>query len=101
VHSPTFALLREHRGKIPLCHADLYRLASGHTRGLGLEEYLRHGSGWVTAVEWAERMADWIPETALHVRFECLSEDKRKIVLEGDERWANILEPWMQLCKKY
>ncbi len=53
VRSPTFVLVHEYRGAIPLYHVDLYRLTSHDLDTLGLEEIL-DGPG-VTAIEWADR----------------------------------------------
>jgi tRNA threonylcarbamoyladenosine biosynthesis protein TsaE len=53
VRSPTFVLVHEYRGAIPLYHVDLYRLASQDLDTLGLEEIL-DGPG-VAAIEWADR----------------------------------------------
>lgn len=56
VQSPTFTLVREHRGKAArLVHIDLYRLAAEETLELGLEELF--ASDGVKVVEWAERLA--------------------------------------------
>lgn len=55
VSSPTFTLVQEYRGgRVPLFHADLYRLAPGEVGDLGLEE-LGADAG-VLAIEWAERL---------------------------------------------
>lgn len=60
VQSPTFTLIREHRGsRGRLVHADLYRLDPGETEALGLEEMLA-GPG-VKVVEWAERLPFPVP----------------------------------------
>jgi tRNA threonylcarbamoyladenosine biosynthesis protein TsaE len=53
VRSPTFTLIHEHRGPVPLYHVDLYRLVPAELDTLGLEEVLE-GPG-VVAVEWADR----------------------------------------------
>lgn len=61
VQSPTFTLIREHRGPHgTLLHVDLYRLESADVEGLGLEELLA-GPG-VKIVEWAERLAFQVPK---------------------------------------
>jgi len=66
VQSPTFSLIREHRGTGRLVHADLYRLAPEETGALGLEELLA-GPG-VKVVEWAERLPFPVPgATALRL----------------------------------
>lgn len=60
VQSPTFTLIREHRGSGGrLVHVDLYRLAPEETGALGLEELLA-GPG-VKVVEWAERLPFAVP----------------------------------------
>jgi tRNA threonylcarbamoyladenosine biosynthesis protein TsaE len=63
VLSPTFNLIREHRGAAGrLAHLDLYRLAPEETAGLGLDEVF--AGGGVKAVEWAERLP-WPPPLPL------------------------------------
>jgi tRNA threonylcarbamoyladenosine biosynthesis protein TsaE len=58
--SPTFVLLREYRGRLPLYHIDFYRLDyTKEIADLGLEEYF-YGDG-VCAVEWAEKGLQLIP----------------------------------------
>lgn len=54
--SPSFALVNEYAGaRIPIVHADLYRLEDVDSRDLGLDDYL--DDGWVLIVEWPERLA--------------------------------------------
>jgi tRNA threonylcarbamoyladenosine biosynthesis protein TsaE len=56
VSSPTFALIQEYRGgRVPLYHADLYRLTTREAEDLGLEELAE--AGGVLAIEWPERLA--------------------------------------------
>jgi tRNA threonylcarbamoyladenosine biosynthesis protein TsaE len=55
VSSPTFTVMQEYAGRVPLRHVDLYRLAPGFdVEELGLDEFAEEG---VVAVEWAERYA--------------------------------------------
>lgn len=57
VRSPTFTLVNQYEGKLPVFHIDLYRIASlQDLENLGLEETL--GSGGVAIVEWAEKLFD-------------------------------------------
>ncbi|HKV45081.1 MAG TPA: tRNA (adenosine(37)-N6)-threonylcarbamoyltransferase complex ATPase subunit type 1 TsaE [bacterium] len=63
VRSPTFTLIHEHRGAIPLVHVDLYRLDAPDLEGLGLEEILDRPG--VVAIEWAERAAGVLPPAHL------------------------------------
>jgi tRNA threonylcarbamoyladenosine biosynthesis protein TsaE len=82
VTSPTFVLMTEHQGRLPLYHVDLYRTASpAEIRALGLDELL-HGDG-VTAIEWAERAEGMLPPHAVHVRVSGAGEEPRLIELEG------------------
>lgn len=54
--SPSFALVNEYaRARIPVAHADLYRLEHVDGRDLGFDEYL--DNGWVLIIEWPERLA--------------------------------------------
>lgn len=83
VGSPTFTLINEYRGRLPLAHIDLYRVrGSADAFGLGLEDYLFHFDG-IVAIEWAERAADLLPDTCWHVRLSTGSAaERRRIVLE-------------------
>jgi tRNA threonylcarbamoyladenosine biosynthesis protein TsaE len=83
VTSPTFTIVNEYKGRLPLYHIDLYRLQNAEeAMGFGFEEYLE--ATGITAVEWAERAGDLIPETAIHINFETLPEaDTRKITIKS------------------
>lgn len=72
VSSPTFTLIQEYRGRLPVRHVDLYRLTPPEADDLGLNEL---GEGAVLAVEWPDRWAD-PPAVAILV----------SIAVEGDER---------------
>ena len=86
VRSPTFSLIHEYKGKIPLCHADLYRLKSAEALHLSLEEYWGEGL-WVTAVEWADRSKKLLPKSVLRIRFRILSPTRRRLDFSGPMEW--------------
>ena len=66
VHSPTFTIVCEHAGRIPLYHMDLYRIRTpDEALDLGLDEYL-FGRG-VCAIEWADRIETLLPPGTLHI----------------------------------
>ena len=94
ISSPTFALIQEHRGKIPLCHVDLYRLAKNEIPGIGLEEYWQEEApAWVVAVEWADKVSGFLPEkNTYRVEFETVAEKKRKIIFYEAKKWKKILK---------
>ena len=66
VNSPSYILINEYNGTIPIYHIDLYRLEnSAEIAELGLSEYVE-GDG-ICIVEWAERMADLLPDTCIKI----------------------------------
>ena len=79
VASPTFALVNEHPGRIDFVHVDFYRIRSpAELPELGIEEAYDRAA---TAIEWAERFPDWLPEDTLHLVFEVENSGSR--ILRG------------------
>jgi tRNA threonylcarbamoyladenosine biosynthesis protein TsaE len=73
VNSPSYTLINEYEGAIPVYHIDLYRLEHhGEIVELGLEEYLE-GDG-ICIIEWADRMLELLPEH--HIRLQIRWEDE-------------------------
>lgn len=81
VNSPSFVLINEYRagpqrGRIPIYHADLYRVEDpGELAAIGIEEAWS-GEG-VALIEWAERAGEWLPPEHLAIYLQHLSETKR------------------------
>ncbi|MFC1631728.1 tRNA (adenosine(37)-N6)-threonylcarbamoyltransferase complex ATPase subunit type 1 TsaE [Candidatus Omnitrophota bacterium] len=91
VSSPTFVLIKEYNGKIPLFHFDLYRLDNlQDIEYLGLEEYLyNHG---VCVIEWAEKMKMLFPDY-LQIDLRVLGENKRELKLTAQNpRYKELLK---------
>ncbi len=66
VTSPTFNLFTLHRGRTTLLHLDAYRLESAQqVEELLLEDFMI--TPWCLAVEWPEKIADWLPPDTLHL----------------------------------
>jgi len=90
VKSPSFVIITEYQGRIPVYHIDLYRIGQGvqcpvkdtggqsstsELEGLGLDGYLQ-GAG-VCLIEWAERAEAFLPDAAIRVRMSVDGEGRR------------------------
>ena len=92
VTSPSYILMAEYRGRLPLFHIDPYRLAhaADALEGGLIDERQREG---VTLVEWPERLGDALPNDRLDVRMDGTGDDPRSITLvAGSERYRSYLE---------
>ena len=78
VNSPTFNIIKEYQGRIPLYHMDVYRLESGGD-DIGLDDYL-FGDG-VCVIEWASRIEDLLPMERLDIKIFREGENQRCIEL--------------------
>lgn len=92
IHSPTFTLIHEHPGAIPLYHIDLYRLThEEEAEGIGIEEYI-YGDG-VTIIEWADRMKSMLPKGRLDIELKMKGDTERELTFETDSpRLSAIIE---------
>jgi len=85
VVSPTFKLVNEFDGRLPLYHIDFYRIESASdVAALGIEHYL-FGDG-VTVIEWADRHPQVIPDDAVWIHFEVVSQTERRITVGKREQ---------------
>lgn len=75
--SPTFTMIQEHHGRLPLYHIDLYRLEEACLDDMGLREYLF--SSGVAAVEWFERLRESNDLDYLSVRISFAEANNRRI----------------------
>ena len=82
ITSPSFSLLHEYPGRMPLYHMDLYRLADEEEiEVLGFEDYL-YGEG-LCVIEWPERLGTLMPEERLHIDLRFTGETARRAELTG------------------
>ena len=81
VHSPTFAIVNEYRGKdIEIFHVDLYRLTDeDDLYSTGFFDYIEQGG--LTVTEWTELFESAIPSDALRLRIEPIDETTRRFTL--------------------
>ncbi len=84
VTSPTFTLLNEYSGSMPIYHFDMYRLKStSEAIESGLDEILRQSDG-VCFVEWPQKVAGILPEKNIMLDIAILGDNKRKFrVVDG------------------
>ena len=66
ITSPTYTIIKEYDGELPLYHMDVYRL-DGNTEGVGIEEYFTKGG--VVVIEWADTIKDILPKERLEIEF--------------------------------
>ncbi len=80
VHSPTFVLIQEYEGAVPICHIDAYRLNDiDEFLELGADELL--GADNICLIEWADRVIDVLPKKRIQVEIESTGESSRRIRL--------------------
>lgn len=92
VCSPSYTLVNEYEGKIPLFHFDFYRLEGAADIGdLGFEEYFE-GNG-LSIIEWAEIAPHLLPPNHLKISIEIISEDEREIEVKSQSlEYERIIE---------
>jgi tRNA threonylcarbamoyladenosine biosynthesis protein TsaE len=92
VTSPSFILMAEYRGRLPLFHIDPYRLADARDALEGglIDDRQREG---VTIVEWPERLGEALPPARLDVRIHGTGDEPRSITLmAGTDDYRRYLE---------
>lgn len=86
VSSPTFALVHEYRGSVPLYHFDMYRVSGwDDLSSTGFFDYLE--AGGICAIEWSENIEEALEGHVIRVAIEALPDDEnaRRITIEGIE----------------
>nr|WP_281721170.1 tRNA (adenosine(37)-N6)-threonylcarbamoyltransferase complex ATPase subunit type 1 TsaE [Nitrosomonas nitrosa] len=79
VSSPTFTLIHEYQGRLPLVHTDLYRLTAAQLEDTGLNDYVDGHT--VTAIEWADRWGAGLPSDRLDVHLSHRPPATRRAIL--------------------
>ncbi|HIV74550.1 MAG TPA: tRNA (adenosine(37)-N6)-threonylcarbamoyltransferase complex ATPase subunit type 1 TsaE [Candidatus Pseudogracilibacillus intestinigallinarum] len=81
VTSPTFTILKQYEGTMPLYHIDAYRLEHSE-EDIGFDEFI-YGDG-VTIIEWPMFIREYLPENIMKITIQFVEETKRTIKLELD-----------------
>lgn len=80
VTSPTFTIVKEYEGRLPLYHLDVYRLEHSD-EDIGFDEYF-YGDG-VAVIEWAQFIGAFLPEEYLSITIERTGDTAREITVEA------------------
>jgi tRNA threonylcarbamoyladenosine biosynthesis protein TsaE len=84
VKSPSFSIINEYPGRIPLIHIDFYRIRKkAEIEDLGWMEYLN--SGAVVVIEWADRVKNMLPSRRIDVYFQILNGNTRRLEIIADD----------------
>ena len=78
ITSPTFTIIKEYEGELPLYHMDVYRL-DGNTSGVNIEDYFTKGG--IVVIEWADTIKDILPKERLDIKFKVVDENKRVLII--------------------
>ena len=85
ITSPTYTLISEYYGKLPLYHMDMYRIAGiEEFEMLGVDEML-FGSG-ISIIEWSERIEEYLPEDHIVIDIQRKEDSSRTIKIKGLEK---------------
>lgn len=94
VNSPTFTIMKQYEGRLPLNHLDVYRLEDSG-EDLGWDEIF-YGDA-VTVVEWAHLIDEYLPDERLEIDIHRLGENKRKLVFRPiGKRYERLCEELFQ-----
>ena len=90
ISSPSFAIMHEYHGEIPLYHMDFYRLySSDDVLALGFDEYFFKKG--LTVIEWSKRAEDILPDDILTLDVKFSPENIRIITISASDRYSSLL----------
>ena len=98
VTSPSFAILHEYPGRLPLYHMDFYRLHDyTEIEDLGFDEYF-YARG-LCVIEWSKRAEEILPQTRLSLFIENVGDETRKVTaLFNEQVWNKRLMSILSEC---
>lgn len=80
--SPTFTILQEYDGDLPLYHMDLYRLSGCEEFEMMGGEEMLYGEG-ITLIEWSEKIEEMLPEDTIYINITIKDNQDRVIMVKG------------------
>lgn len=91
VTSPSFAILHEYEGRLPMYHMDFYRLQdAGEAEDLGFDEYF-YLTG-LTVIEWSNRAIELLPDERINLLIVQNDDLSRTVTLKGTIRYAEMMQ---------
>jgi tRNA threonylcarbamoyladenosine biosynthesis protein TsaE len=100
IASPTFVLIHEYDGRIPIYHFDAYRLESPAAfEDLGVSDYW--SAGGLCLVEWADRVAPLLPAAAVWIRIEPRDGQRRGVAIQWPAAAAGIGRELLEIFEKF
>ncbi len=92
VNSPTFTIVKEYEGRLPLYHMDVYRLEDSD-EDIGFDEYF-NGNG-VSVVEWAQFIEEYLPTNRLDIRIKYNGDSRILEFLSNSSHFESIINELM------
>lgn len=91
ITSPTFTIVNQYDGRLPLYHFDVYRIDDiNEMYEIGFDEYL-FGEG-VCVIEWAQMVRDLLPDKIIKIFIKKIDDETREFDIEPDSRFLNLKE---------
>ena len=90
ITSPTFTIIKEYDGELPLYHMDVYRLDE-MSEDIGIEEYFNKGG--VCIIEWSDNIKSILPEERLDIKIKVVDENRRLLIINAfGEKYEELCE---------
>lgn len=90
VSSPTFSLVNEYQGILPIYHFDMYRISTEDDLYFtGFFDYLEQEC--IIIIEWSEKIEEFLPSHTIYISLDIINENTREITVDGDDRFEHYV----------